>query len=374
MLIPDPGGTLSDRFQMISQIGVGGYSRVFKAKDLRTRDIRALKEIRCRSPTLGLPLSFYRERASLSELSHPNIVSYFGVVSSTTPSGDPEYLYLILEYCPYELSALINFRGYPGMPVVQARCYMRQLLSALSMMHLNGFVHRDIKPANIFVTRDNVVKLGDFGLARNLDRKSNRLLSNEVITPAYRSPEVLLKDGNYGFPVDIWSLGCVFFEMATGKMLFTPRTATDAAQLVTIFAICGTPTVDDWPGLVDLPEYDAVRHFRVIPSTLTERLDRNLPTEYELLKDLITSMLILDPLQRITAEEALRHPFFDGVAEPDNLPLLSLPESQMTRDIKSGSHFLRQERVLPPIVSVCRPSRGDFVPPSDRLLFLDFVS
>jgi serine/threonine protein kinase len=358
MVIPDPGGTLSDCFQIIGQIGAGGYSRVFKAIDLRTREVRALKEIRRSSPTLGLPLSFYREHSSLSELSHPNIISYHGVVTSTTHDGNPEHLYLILEYCPYELSAVINFRGYQGMPLAQARCYMRQLLSALSMMHSSGFVHRDIKPPNIFLTRNNVVKLGDFGLTRNLVRKSNRVLSKEVITPAYRSPEVLLKDGNYGFPVDIWSLGCVFFEMASGKMLFTLRTASDASQLVAIFAVCGTPTAKDWPGLVDLPEYEAVRSFKLLPSILAERLDRNLPGEYELLKDLIASMVKLDPLQRITAQEALRHPFFDGVLESDELPPLNLPEAQIAREAKvpvsSGQQLLlRQERVLPPLVSVC---------------------
>jgi len=193
MLIPDPGGgVLSGRYSIVSRIGSGQYGSVFKAIDKTTGDIVAVKQVKTFDPNLGLPISFYRESRSLSMFAHENIIGFHGVVE------DHGSLYLVIHYCEYDLSALIKSRAGRGLPFAQARCFMRQLLIGLSVMHSAGFAHRDIKPPNIFVTPSNVVKLGDFGLARDLSANRSHPLTNSVITPSYRSPEVLLKEPHYG--------------------------------------------------------------------------------------------------------------------------------------------------------------------------------
>jgi serine/threonine protein kinase len=328
MRVPDPGGTLRDRFRIVNEIGAGQYGTVYKAVEIATGIPRALKRVVCLNGTEGLPLAFYRETKCLTTMSHPNIVALHGVVRSASQNQ----LHLILEYCEYDLAVIINVRGFPGLPFRQVRSYSRQLLLGLSALHDAGFVHRDIKPANILITSDNVLKIGDLGLARNLLQSSARKLSNHVVTPCYRSPELLLADSNYGLPVDIWSAACVIYEMVTGRMLFQPSSNTDLGQLLSIFSVCGTPTPDDWPGIESLPGYASIARGPHTHSILSQRLLETLPPEFHCLSELLEAMLVLDPRQRITADEVLTHPFFadapDCELNPELLQKLSFSESK----------------------------------------------
>jgi serine/threonine protein kinase len=349
MLIPDPGGgAVSDRYLIIQRIGSGQYGSVFKALDTATGGVVALKHVKVFDPSVGLPVSFYRESRSLSSFHHDNIVGFRGVVQSANDAD----VFLVLDYCEYDLGALIKSRALMGLPFAQARCFMRQLLLGLSVMHSAGFAHRDIKP-NIFVTPANVVKLGDFGLARHLKTNRSQPLTNSVITPSYRSPEVLLKDGHYGFPVDIWSLACVFYEMATGRSLFLPSTATDVDQLISIFRICGTPGPSDWPGIEGLPGYPWLRAMQPQLSVLGATLSASLPPGFLCLKSLLEAMLVLDPVRRITAEAALAHPFFTECSEADldprSLPRIGLAECHGNGPVPARPAKLRRRCAIDPL-------------------------
>ena len=186
-------------------------------------------------------------------------------------------------------------------------------------------VHRDLKPANIFITRDNVLKLGDFGLARKIDEETNKKYTSKVITLYYRAPELLLNCQKYRYEVDIWSVGCIIYELITKDPLFQcPRENAEAIpQAIAIFKICGTPDPDDWPEFKDLDKNDLFTHKTKQPNRLKEHLEEKIPERFKDSIDLLLQMLQLNPSKRITAEQAMMHPFitkYGADLEPSKLP------------------------------------------------------
>ena len=307
----------------------------------------ALKRVKTFREQVAVPLSFYRENACLQDarLRSDNLVKLRDVFH------DECGIVMVLEYCEFDLSGLIHRKQ--GLSVHQVRSYARQLFEGVSLLHRNSYVHRDLKPANVFVTRGNVVKLGDFGLSRTIREGSERPLTCEVVTPVYRAPELLLGDRKYGKAVDVWSLGCVLYEMMTGRILFKPTRVMKLAQLESIFKVCGSPTVDSWPEMASLPDAAIVQHMRACPSMLEEILERTLAPEFlGGHKDLLLAMLDVNPNKRITVDEALAHPFFAGIPE---LPTLAIPEAHASDIVQcpkavrlSKPCLLRPNRVLPP--------------------------
>ncbi|KAK8861072.1 hypothetical protein M9Y10_012766 [Tritrichomonas musculus] len=343
------GPTINSQFYVISQVGRGGYGSVFKAIDLSNGEVVALKKVFTFDPHTGIPSSFYREIKCLKEMDgNENIVKLKQIIRSK----EEHCFYLVLDYCEYDLCGLVH--NY-GLTYEQAQTYMKQILNAVRSMHSKEFVHRDLKPSNIFLTVENVVKVGDFGLTRKLDK--TRPLTSKVITQSYRPPEVLLGDSHYGPAVDIWSLGCVFYEMITNKVLFCPSSSTDISQLMSIFSICGTPTQENWPGFDKLPNSNLIKNTKTIKSTLRELLERDVPQELSIIIDLLESMLQLDPSKRINIEQVMSHPFF---ADDFVLPALSYPETHaanivsipIARNIIKIDSLLMHERILPPPILV----------------------
>jgi serine/threonine protein kinase len=137
----------------------------------------------------------------------------------------------------------------------RVRSYMLQLLTGLAHMHARGWVHRDLKTANLLVTAGNVVKIADFGLAKPLE--PGREMTPRVVTLWYRSPELLFQDRSAGPGVDVWSAGCIFGELLTGREVFVGR--DELAQLHAIYKLCGVPDTATWPGLAQLQAYIAMR-------------------------------------------------------------------------------------------------------------------
>lgn len=140
---------------------------------------------------------------------------------------------------------------HPKMPSKQIKLFLGQLLQGLSYIHNRRVLHRDLKPQNLLVNNDNpVLKIADFGLARGSGIPV-RSYTNEVVTLWYRCPAVLLGCRKYGASIDIWSVGCIFYEMLTGKPLFPAK--NDNEEIMKIFSTFGTPSVTYWPGARELP-------------------------------------------------------------------------------------------------------------------------
>lgn len=319
---------LSDRYVRIEQIGQGTYGKVYKCRDVVTNEIVALKKINILKPLDGFPLSTIREINLLGMLKHENIVALKNIVSVKEGESQTNRVYLAFEYCEFDLCGLLYTDSCP-LSSKHICSYIRQLLLALIECQKKNIVHRDLKPANIFVTRNNIIKVGDFGLARQLNDYNSQYTSN-VITLYYRAPELLLNCTEYKYEIDIWSVGCIIFEMVTKKTLFRPTNAhREVDQLKTIFNLCGTPDLKEWPQFVELDK-DGTFRSNPMPSKFMEYLDHEIPTKYGDAADLIFQMCQLTPSKRISAEEAYMHPFlsrYGDEIEPSKLPKLDFSEA-----------------------------------------------
>lgn len=136
------------------------------------------------------------------------------------------------------------------MPTVKS--FLFQLLKGIENCHKNKVLHRDLKPQNLLISREGILKLADFGLARAFGIPVKNY-THEVVTLWYRAPDILLGSKKYSTSVDIWSIGCIFAELVNRKPLFAGCSEED--QLKKIFSIRGTPSLDDWPEMQDLPLY-----------------------------------------------------------------------------------------------------------------------
>jgi len=174
-------------------------------------------------------------------------------------------------------------------------------------------LHRDLKPPNLLINREGQLKLADFGLARAFGIPV-RSYTHEVVTLWYRAPDVLMGSRKYSTPVDIWSVGCIFAEMANGRPLVAGTSEQD--QLDRIFRLLGTPTLAEYPTLAELPEYASLLGGGDGPPPYpapANGLASLVPTLPASGVDLLTRMLQYDPGKRITASQALEHPFFQDM-------------------------------------------------------------
>jgi len=281
----------------MEKIGEGTYGVVYKAKDRVTGEIIALKRIRLEAEDEGIPSTAIREISLLKELQHPNIVRLYDVVHTERK------LTLVFEFLDQDLKKYLDVCDSGlGLPILKSFLY--QLLTGVAYCHHHRVLHRDLKPPNLLINREGQLKLADFGLARAFGIPV-RSYTHEVVTLWYRAPDVLMGSRKYSTPVDVWSVGCIFAEMANGRPLVAGTSETD--QLDRIFRLLGTPTPQDFPGIVELPEYspDLTRY-----PPPRGGLASLVPTLDQTGVDLLNKMLQYDPARRITAQDALDHPFF----------------------------------------------------------------
>eukprot|EP00943_MAST-04B_sp_MAST-4B-sp1_P008920 g8920.t1 len=300
---PSPGSNLKqqpiqtnslNRYERIAKIGEGTYGVVYKARDKNTNKFVALKKIRLESEDEGVPSTAIREIALLKELRHENVVCLMTVVHTE------HKLFLVFEHLDQDLKQYMDNLMEPmGLDLVKS--YLKQMLKGIAYCHSNRILHRDLKPQNLLINTKGVLKLADFGLARAFGVPV-RAYTHEVVTLWYRSPEILLGATHYSTPVDLWSIGCIFAEMAKGSPLFPGDSEID--QLFRIFRTKGTPTETVWPGVNELPDMKDK-----FPKWVPQNLARIVSRLNEKGADLFSKMLIFSPSKRITALKALRHPY-----------------------------------------------------------------
>ena len=217
-------------------IGEGTYGVVYKATEKKTGDTVALKKIRLEVEDEGVPSTALREISLLKELSHPNIVELKDVEHSESPPR----LYLVFEWLDQDLKKYMDMLpNRKPMDAELVQSYMYQLVRGMDFCHRRGIMHRDLKPQNLLINRAGELKIADFGLARAFQIPI-RTYTHEVVTLWYRAPEILLGQRQYACPVDIWSIGAIFAEMANRRPLWPGDSEID--ELYKIFRTLGTPT------------------------------------------------------------------------------------------------------------------------------------
>lgn len=217
-------------------------------------------------------------------------------------------LYLVFEYLDHDLKQFLDKKRKANctMGIPQVKSFVYQILKGIHFCHARRVIHRDLKPPNLLLdTSSNTIKLADFGLARAFNVPMGTY-THEVVTLWYRAPEILMGSKHYGTAVDIWSIGCIMAEMVDNKPLFPGDSEID--ELFKIFQVLGTPSEQTWPGVSTLPYFKGS-----FPNWGGNHLPRLYPQLDAAGVDLLNRMLTFDPTKRISAKDAMKHPWFNDL-------------------------------------------------------------
>jgi cell division cycle 2-like protein len=274
-----------------------------RARDKRTNEIVALKKLKMEREKEGFPITSLREVNTLLIGQHPNVVHVREIVVGSIM----DHIFIVMDFVQHDLKTLMETLRkkeqvfLPG----EVKCLMIQLLRAIAHLHDNWILHRDLKASNLLLSHKGILKVGDFGLAREYGSPLKHYTSI-VVTLWYRSPELLLGIKEYSTFIDVWSVGCIFGELLLMEPLFPGKSEVD--ELNRIFKLLGTPSERVWPGYKDLPGVQRMKFVEQPVSHLREKFPvKMLSSEgIQLLKDL----LCYDPKKRISCDEALKADYF----------------------------------------------------------------
>ncbi|KAA1119349.1 hypothetical protein PGT21_023037 [Puccinia graminis f. sp. tritici] len=290
-------------YERLNHIEEGSYGVVFRARDKETGEIVALKKIKMDQEKNGFPITSLREIHTLMMARHENIVHVREIVVGDTLTQ----IFIVMDFIEHDLKTLLSTMRTPFL-ASEVKTILMQLLSATALCHNNWIIHRDLKTSNLLMNNRGQIKVADFGLARTYGDPPTGDMTQLVVTLWYRAPELLLGAESYTTAIDLWSIGCIFAELILREPLFPGAGEID--QIGKIFKTLGRPTEEIWPGLKLLPNASKFDLNAIQPySTLRQKF--RYVTEAGI--DLMNKLLAYDPLQRISADEALKHPYFKRV-------------------------------------------------------------
>ncbi|ELK34036.1 Serine/threonine-protein kinase MAK [Myotis davidii] len=283
-----------NRYTTMRQLGDGTYGSVLMGKSNESGELVAIKRMKRKFYSWDECMNL-REVKSLKKLNHANVIKLKEVIREN------DHLYFIFEYMKENLYQLMKDRN-KLFPESVIRNIMYQILQGLAFIHKHGFFHRDMKPENLLCMGPELVKIADFGLAREL--RSQPPYTDYVSTRWYRAPEVLLRSSVYSSPIDVWAVGSIMAELYTLRPLFPGTSEVD--EIFKICQVLGTPKKSDWPEGYQLASSMNFRFPQCVPINLKTLI----PNASNEAIQLMTEMLNWDPKKRPTASQALKHPYF----------------------------------------------------------------
>jgi len=319
------------RYGNLSPVGSGAYGQVCSAEDSKSvhKDSQTGQQVRVKVAIKKLARPFqsaihakrtYRELRMLKHMQHENIIGLLDVFTPATSLETFNDVYLVTHLMGADLNNIVKTQKLSD-EHVQFLVY--QILRGMKYVHSAGIIHRDLKPSNIAVNEDCELKILDFGLARPTENE----MTGYVATRWYRAPEIMLNWMHYHQTVDMWSVGCIMAEMLTGKALFPGTDHID--QLTRILVLCGTPTEET---LNKITSEEAQNYIRSLPQMERKNFSEVFRGANPLAIDLLEKTLELDADRRITAEQALAHPYLSVYSDPQDEPN-SQPYDQTFEDL-----------------------------------------
>ncbi|KAF4674716.1 hypothetical protein FOL47_008765 [Perkinsus chesapeaki] len=305
-----------DNYEKLNRIDEGTYGVVYRAREKASGRICALKQVKLREQdeSSGFPLTCLREVDTLLRLRHENIIT----VSEVVVGARSTQIYMVMEYMEHELKDLLeHLTPDEGLRQAEVKSLVVQLLSGVAYMHERWIIHRDLKTSNILFNNRGVLKICDFGLARQYSEPIDPM-TRKVVTLWYRAPELLLGPADYKYTtaIDMWSCGCIVGEIMRRDPLFAEASEIDVLEK--ILDLVGTPNAHrPWP---EFRSYVNAKGFKIrtrqpdwrsaaigfpqggIVSAVSCPLT-------QLGLDLMKGLLDLNPETRLSAKDALNHPW-----------------------------------------------------------------
>ncbi|KAF3703463.1 Serine/threonine-protein kinase MAK [Channa argus] len=283
-----------NRYTTTKQLGDGTYGSVLMGRSNESGELVAIKRMKRKFYSWEECMNL-REVKSLKKLNHANVVKLKEVIREN------DQLYFVFEYMKENLYQLMKDRR-KLFPESVIRNISFQILQGLSFIHKHGFFHRDMKPENLLCMGPELVKIADFGLAREI--RSKPPYTDYVSTRWYRAPEVLLRSSTYSSPIDLWAIGCIMAELYTLRPLFPGNSEVD--EIFKICQVLGTVKKTDWPEGYQLASAMNFRFPQCVPTHLKTLIPNASNEAIALMRDLLQ----WDPKKRPTAIQALRYPYF----------------------------------------------------------------
>eukprot|EP01002_Notosolenus_urceolatus_P001063 NODE_1269_length_1497_cov_96.019337_g1054_i0.p1 GENE.NODE_1269_length_1497_cov_96.019337_g1054_i0~~NODE_1269_length_1497_cov_96.019337_g1054_i0.p1 ORF type:complete len:372 (-),score=133.15 NODE_1269_length_1497_cov_96.019337_g1054_i0:109-1224(-) len=304
------------KYNLQKAIGYGAYGMVCAAKNTETDEQVAIKKIPRVFEDLVDGKRILREIKMLTFLQHENIIGIKELFKPKTRQFDD--IYFASELMDTDLHQIIRSKQH--LSEEHHQYFIYQVFRALKYVHSAEVLHRDLKPGNLLVNSNCDLRLCDFGLARGFanskgGKDGDSALTEYVVTRWYRPPELLLMASHYTAAVDIWSAGCIFAELLNRKPLFPGKDYIHEVNLIT--DVIGVPSEED---LQLVQSEEALRYLRSMGKKKPVPMRELFPKASKLACDFLEKMLIFNPAKRMTAEQALEHPYLAQLHDPADEP------------------------------------------------------